>query len=60
MRGRKQYWKDTYEYQRILEILDDYWLSEPDEEKVVVEMRFRKGDGQTQEKYIEWWNPRED
>ena len=50
-------WKDTPEYQRILEILSDYWLSEPDELKVCVTMEFMKKNGETQAKCITWVNP---
>lgn len=53
----KKYWKDTYEYKRILEILDDYWLTERDEFKVRVTLDFIKGNGETQSKTICWWNP---
>ena len=53
----KQYWNRTYEYQRILEILEDYWLTEADEDVVVVELHFKKADGQTQHKQIVWLNP---
>lgn len=56
MRGKKQYWKDTWQYQIILEILDDYWLSEKDEAMVVVHMAFIKEDGKTQTKQIKWTN----
>ena len=50
-------WKNSIEYQRILEILHDYWLSEPDEKLVTVSMYFEHADGQTQEKQITWRNP---
>lgn len=50
-------WKESYPYKRIQEILDDYWLSEPDELKVRVRMDFIKADGQTQSKCITWVNP---
>lgn len=50
-------WKESYPYIRIQEILDDYWLSEPDELKVRVRMDFIKADGQTQSKCITWFNP---
>lgn len=50
-------WKKSYPYIRIQEILDDYWLSEPDELKVRVRMDFIKADGQTQSKCITWVNP---
>lgn len=50
-------WKKSYPYKRIQEILDDYWLSEPDELKVRVRMDFIKADGQTQSKCITWVNP---
>lgn len=50
-------WKDSPEYQRILEILADYWLTEPDELKVRVTMDFVKANGETQSKRIMWVNP---
>ena len=53
----RRYWKNEYEYQRILEILDDYWLTEKDEDKVEVVLRFRHKDGSKQEKVIRWENP---
>ncbi len=56
MKGRKKWWRDTYEYQRILEILDDYWLSERDEAFVQVNMAFIKENGETQVKHIYWKN----
>lgn len=52
----KKCWKNTPEYKRILEILDDYWLTEPEEEEVHVTMYFKKKDGQTQEKRVCWIN----
>ena len=58
--AKRKLWKDTYTYQRILEILDDYWLSEPDELKVRVSMDFIKADGQTQRKTLVWLNPNYD
>lgn len=53
----KYYWNKCYEYQRILEILKDYWLTEKDEFRVRVSMDFIKADGQTQSKDIRWENP---
>lgn len=44
------------EYLRILEVLRDYWLEEPDEAEVRVEMSFLKANGETQEKRIVWRN----
>ena len=46
--------KNSYEYQRILEILRDYWLEEPEEEYVKVELYFRKANGEEQGKVITW------
>ena len=40
----RKYWKNTMEYRRILEILDDYWLAEPEEDFVRIDMHFEKGD----------------
>lgn len=57
MGGPRKYWRDTYEYQRILDILNDYWLTEKDEYEVKVTLQFTKADGQEQEKYIVWRNP---
>jgi len=56
MSRERKYWKNTYEYQRILEILDDYWLTEKDESEVDIEMYFRKGE-EEQWKHIDWRNP---
>lgn len=53
----KLFWDKTYEYQRILEILRDYWTSEEDEAAVIVDMRFKKRDGQYQEKKVKWKHP---
>ena len=50
-------WRRSNQYRRIQEILEDYWLSEPDEVEVVVCMNFIKADGQTQSKRIIWRNP---
>lgn len=50
--------KECPEYQRVLEILDDYWLTEPEEEYVRIEMYFRKADGQEQGKRIVWKSPK--
>lgn len=50
-------WKNSYEYKRILEILDDYWLSEPEEVSVRIEMHFEHAYGLKQDKVIEWHNP---
>lgn len=50
-------WKESYEYKRIQEILEDYWLSEPEELKVRVRLDFIKANGETQSKCIVWRNP---
>lgn len=56
--ARKKYiWKDQYDYQRVLEILEDYWVTEPTEEKVIVDMKFKRANGDTQQKTITWVNP---
>lgn len=52
----KKYWKNTMEYRRILEILDDYWLTEPEEDFVRIDMHFEKED-ETQDKLIIWRRP---
>lgn len=44
-------------YKRILEILDEYWLSEPEELAVCVSMEFLKANGENQAKEIRWVNP---
>ena len=50
-------WKSSNEYQRIQEILEDYWLKEPDEKRVTVCMTFEHCDGSIQSKRIIWTNP---
>lgn len=59
IRGEKdsmseRYWKNEWQYQRILEILDDYWITQKDEILVNVEMQFFNKDGQFQRKCISW------
>lgn len=46
--------RESWQYARVLQILDEYWLSEPDEEYVRVDMYFRKKDGAEQKKTILW------
>ena len=53
----KKPWKDSYEYKRILEILDTYWLCEAEEFRVRVQMDFVKANGEVQGKCIIWQNP---
>ena len=50
-------WRRSNQYRRIQEILEDYWLSEPDEAEVVICMTFRHSDGSVQNKHIIWKNP---
>ena len=50
-------WTNSYEYIRILEILEDYWTTQPDELKVRVRMDFVKANGEYQQKEIVWHNP---
>lgn len=53
----RKYWKDSLYYKRILEILNDYWLTEEEEFRVRVQMDFIKANGETQSKCITWQNP---
>lgn len=55
MRANK--WEDSPQYQRILEILTDYWTSEPDEAWVEIDMKFVHENGEWQSKTICWRNP---
>ena len=57
MGGLRRWWKDTGQYKRILEILEDYWVTEKDEFRVRVSMDFIKANGETQTKQITWQNP---
>lgn len=50
-------WANSAQYKRILEILDAYWISEPNELKVRVSMDFIKANGEMQTKEIIWRNP---
>lgn len=51
-------WRKTWQYKRILEVLNDYWLTCPDEEFVEVKMYFRNERGEEQTKDIVWAKPR--
>lgn len=53
----KKYWEDTYTYQRLMEILDDYWLTVEDEQTVEIDLYFKKETGETQMKHLRWTNP---
>ena len=53
----KNKWEDSPEYWWILDILETYWLREPNELKVRVTMDFVKANGETQSKCITWVNP---
>lgn len=53
----KKYWENSYTYKRALEILDDYWLTVEDEQKVEIEMHFERANGETQSKKLVWVNP---
>ena len=53
----RNYWKNDPIYQRVLEILQDYWIDEPEEALVKIEMFFEKANGEAQEKSITWKNP---
>lgn len=44
-------------YKNLLRILDDYWISQPNEEYVEINMFFKHGDGSVQRKRITWTNP---
>lgn len=46
--------KKTWQYKHILEVLNKYWINEPDEKKVIVDMSFEKENGETQHKHIVW------
>lgn len=54
----KEDWSDTYQYRRILEVLDDYWLTEPTEAEVRVSFEFFKANGEHQTKHVLWRNPK--
>ena len=46
--ANKMLWANSTHYKRIIEILEDYWLTQPDELAVVVSMDFIHADGQRQ------------
>lgn len=46
-------WRNTQEYKRILDILEDYWITEMYEDYVDVKMVFIKG-GEFQTKRVTW------
>ena len=49
-----KYWDKSREYKRIMEILDDYWITEPNEDYVKIKMAFIKGE-EFQTKRIIWY-----
>ena len=49
----KRFWTNTWQYNRIMEILEDYWLTEPEEDYVKIKMAFIKG-GEFQTKRVTW------
>ena len=55
--ANKMLWANSAHYERIIEILEDYWLTQPDELAVVVSMDFIHADGQRQSKELVWHNP---
>lgn len=57
MSRQRKYWTRSRQYQRIEEILEAYWLNCPDEAFVMVDMYFRKRNGEEQTKEIVWYNP---
>ena len=50
--------KESNEFKLILKILDDYWLSEPNELRVRVTMDFIHSNGEFTTKRIVWQNPK--
>ena len=53
----KTNWEESTTYKRILEILEDYWLDQPEELRVRVRMDFVHANGETQQKELVWRNP---
>lgn len=53
----KKYWKDSFAYENLQDILDTYWLEEPDELAVHIELEFLKANGERQTKTVRWHNP---
>lgn len=43
-----------YQFERIIEILREYWMDEPDEIYMKCQMEFQRADGAHQEKTIVW------
>lgn len=52
----KKYWTDSWQYKRIMQILEDYWLTEEHEDLVDIRMLFIKGK-EYQTKQIRWTRP---
>ena len=52
----KKYWTDSWQYKRIMQILEDYWLTEEHEDLVDIRMLFIKGE-EYQTKQIRWTRP---
>lgn len=52
----KKYWTGSWQYKRIMQILEDYWLTEEHEDLVDIRMLFIKGK-EYQTKQIRWIRP---
>lgn len=53
----KRYWQNDPVYKRLLEVIDEYWLKNEDEEEVQIDMVFRHKNGMEQRKHLWWRNP---
>lgn len=53
----KHYHTNSVTYKRLMEILEDYWLTQPDEAHVRIDLTFVKGNGEVQVKHLYWDNP---
>lgn len=50
-------WTDSWQYKRLMEVIEEYWLTQPEEARVEVDLHFLHQNGETQEKHIIWINP---
>ena len=53
--SRTDGWRNTEQYRRMMELLDEYWLDDPSEAYVDAVFTFVNKDGQRRTAHV-WWN----
>ena len=58
MSNKQYYWRDTWEYQRIIRNLDEYWAKQPEEKYITAVIHFEHENGEHTVKEMIWINPK--